>query len=298
MDKVQETLNIPELMRDLTQEAGDAAKKQHLHFRYRIDGISHASMQGNPDELREILKELVDNAIQFTPEGGDVILSVNELMHTDDRAVLEFYVQDNGVGMSPIEQAAVLRRIEMDTEGHGLGKVKRYADQHDGSLSIESGHGMGTVIRLILPLRLIDKPENIPVRGVNREFYHFSGKRILLVEDHPLNMEIARDLLETVGVDVISAGNGQEAIDVFVSEEGAFDLILMDIRMPVMDGITASGEIRRLPIECAKTIPIIALTASAYEGDAARSRQADMDGAILKPIDPGKLYRVLRDSLF
>ena len=97
MDKVQETLNIPELMRDLTQEAGDAAKKQHLHFRYRIDGISHASMQGNPDELREILKELVDNAIQFTPEGGDVILSVNELMHTDDRAVLEFYVQDNGV---------------------------------------------------------------------------------------------------------------------------------------------------------------------------------------------------------
>lgn len=296
-------IDLKELVSDLAHTMKPVAERKNLHFRYRIEHISASELAGNGrDQLHSILTELLENAVEYTPEGGDVIFCVRELMTDDRNSTIEFYVQDDGAGI-PEEQLRKLRSMTRQEEAeadHGLAAVCREVRRLRGTVTFESGNGrgMGTVARVILTMPVSRVRPVRPLPDMNRDIYSFVGKKILLAEDHPLNLEIAEMMLERVGFEVDTAVNGREAVDRFAAKDGAYDAVLMDIRMPVMDGIEAVQVIRNMDIPGADTIPIIALTASAYEGDARRSRQAGMNEHLLKPIDPVRMYDVLSRYLY
>lgn len=299
METRKERVDLTELVNQLAEETKPRAGRKNIHFRFRMEHVTTPHVLADRKALYIILHELLKNAVDFTQDGGDVILSVAELMRVKDHAVLEFYVQDDGIGMTTGEQKRIFERQEgAASEGHGIPAVLEEAEKLDGSLTCESMSGMGTIVRLVVKLEADHGREAQVKQDFSRDIYHFGGTHVLLVEDHPLNLDIAQSMLEKVGVEVETASNGEEAVRLFKEKGGSYDLILMDIRMPVKDGITATKEIRESGEEKAETIPIIALTASAYEGDARRSQAAGMNESILKPIDPGKMYRVMRQYLY
>ena len=294
MDAVR-TINLWDMIKQLVKESQQAIEAKHLHFRYRMERVTVTQIDEGGEQLRQILKELVMNATAFTPEGGDVILCVTELMRTRDYVTLECYVQDDGKGMTGEEKEQAFSNVHKNPE-HGLARVVEIIKDMDARISCESAPGMGTVVRVIVKLRCTE-PLSTAARDKSGDLYNFTGKTVLLVEDHMLNLEIARDFLEQVGIRVETALNGEEAVRICQDHREKFDLILMDIRMPVMDGLEATRSIRQME-KNGREVPIVALTASAYEGDSARSRAAGMNETILKPIDPSKLYGVLRQYMF
>jgi CheY-like chemotaxis protein len=301
-----DTVNIREFIKKLIDDMSEDMRRNYLHCRYQIENISASDIVIDRKALEILFSELLKNAIHFTPDGGDVIVNISE-MHSDGQTVkLEAYIQDNGIGMPQEflkEMYAPYAKSRMDPklegEGLGLAIVKKLVDRMGGRISCETGKGLGTIFRLILTVPIASLPYTRPaVPNMQRDIYNFSGKHILLVDDHPLNLQIAQDMLISAGCYVTTAENGQEAIDLFLDDEEFFDLILMDIRMPVMDGIEAARAIRAMESKKAQSIPIIALTASAYEGDIHRSSTVGMNESVLKPIDPKKLFGILSRFLF
>ncbi len=292
-----ESVNLWALVENAVEEIKPEVLKKRLHFRYRMEHVTAVCVEADGTLLHNMLLELLKNAVMFTYECGDVILSVTELMREKDSITLEFYVQDDGIGMTEEEKNRVFDREPEEYEGAGgLEYVLRQARLLGARVSCESAKDYGTIVRIIVTLPCRSEG-NTRVRDESRDICNFEGKNILLVEDHLLNLDIAKRFLEKVGIGVETALNGREAVEMYKKNGAHYDLILMDIRMPVMDGIAACGEIRALE-GAERSIPIIALTASAYEGDTARSREAGMNDTILKPIDPKKLYGVLRQYLF
>lgn len=300
-EEIRTTIHIEKLVRELINAAVPAAGRRNMHFRYHLGNVSAPEIEADGAALKAALTELLRNAVRFTPDGGDVILVVSELLHRESSVTLEFVVQDDGIGMSRERAQEILsapaRPWEEKDDLSGFDLVHSYAESHGATIRIESGEHMGTIVRLTETFPYNNTGTSSQIMKKMRDYYHFDGKRALLVEDHPLNLEIAKNLLERVGIEVDTAVNGQEAVELFRLNRGAYDVILMDIRMPVMDGILATREIRSLESE-ESSVPIIALTASAYEGDALRSRAAGMNEALLKPIDPLKMYRILNRYMF
>lgn len=282
-------------------------KDEYLHFRYTAENVYTTKVLTDEDAMNLVLTELIKNARTFTPDGGDVILGLSELRHDRKDATFEILVQDNGIGMPEdfmqhLYEPHAHHGIDKNLEGSGLGLaiVKKIMDLIGGNIYCESAPGMGTIFRLIFTLEKAgeEQYDQKSVPDLRRDFYNFKNKNILLVEDHPLNLEITRDLLTDTGCNVLEARNGKEAVVQFLKNRDSLDLILMDIRMPVMDGIEATKTIRNMNFEKAGKIPIIALTASAYEGDIHRSSLAGMNESVLKPINPTKLYEVMSRFLF
>ena len=280
------TLDIPSFIRKLMAYATPQIEMKHLHLRYRTENVSSPKIEVDEKKLKRLFERLLDRAITSTPPGGDVIFSVSELSRSGQNMTLEFYVQDNGIGMTPEE-------VEQATA-----EEKPIVDALNGRISFESRINIGTIAHIVLTVRAVETEADQPVPNVSRDVYNFKGKRVLLVEDHPLNLEIAKNMLEHVGFEVDTAVDGQQAVDQYNEEGDSLDLILMDIRMPVKDGVAATQEIRSIEEETGKNIPIIALTASAYEGDVKRARDAGMNDSILKPIDPAKMYDVISEYLY
>ncbi|MDD3362156.1 MAG: ATP-binding protein [Hespellia sp.] len=267
------------------------------------------------DELRmqQILMNIASNAIKFTPEGGTVTFTVESLGRDDNMQHGKFQISDTGIGMSekfmkehlfqPFEQEMNSVTTQYGGSGLGLSIVERLVQLMGGRIEVESTLGEGTTFTVYVDCELVDESE------VQRELhdndaktdsvYHvLAGKRMLLAEDHHLNAEIAIRLLEKMGAKIFLAKNGQEAVDMFSElEEGTFDLILMDIRMPVMDGLTAAKTIRNMPRRDAKDIPIIAMTANAYEEDINNCIRAGMNDHIAKPIDPKVMYQTIAKTM-
>lgn len=295
------TIHIEETVRELIHAAEQTEGRRNMHFRYRLGNVTVPEIEADAEALKDALTQLLDNAVRFTPDGGDVILMVSELMRRESSVTLEFVVQDDGIGMTGEKLEEVLTARVQPWEERatlsGLDLVRSYTAAHGGAVRIESGENMGTVVRITETFPFKNAASASPIREKIRDYYHFDGKRVLLVEDHPLNLEIAKNLLERVGIEVDTAVNGQEAVELFRQNSTSYDVVLMDIRMPVMDGILATREIRELE-EAEGAVPIIALTASAYEGDASRSRAAGMNEALLKPIDPMKMYRLLSKYIY
>ncbi len=193
-------------------------------------------------------------------------------------------------------------KITSRIEGTGLGLsiTKSLLELMGGSIAIESEEGSGTKVIIELVCELVPQGEQEPDKEEGEENFTeiLEGKRVLLVEDHPLNMEIARRLLKKKGILVTSAENGKMALERFAASEPAFfDLILMDVRMPVMDGLTAAKKIRELDRPDATGIPIIAMTANAYTEDVQKTKDAGMDLHLAKPIEPEMLYQTLTEQL-
>lgn len=249
------------------------------------------------DELRakQVGVNIVSNAFKYTPDGGNVSMTVRQLdLNRAGFAKYEFKISDDGIGMSPEfkeqlfdsfsrERSATLSGIQ--GTGLGMAIVKKIVDMVDGEIEVDSAIGEGTTITIRLAIKVADKEDVIKIKEDPFD-YSFKGRRVLLVEDNELNREIAEAILEEVGIDVECAVNGLEAVErMEKAQPGDFDMILMDIQMPVMDGYTATSKIRELPDARVAYIPIAAMTANAFEEDKRETMNMGMNGHIAKPID-------------
>ena len=263
------------------------------------------------DKLRvnQIVFNLLSNAVKYTPEGGKIVYRVCFSQLGDDgRLNMKIEVSDTGIGVSkefqkslfdPFTQEKRSDTAENRGSGLGLAIVKRMVDRMGGTVSVDSEIGNGTTFTVEMQLdsvsaeSLVQAPE---VSADNEDSLH--GRHILLCEDHPLNQEIARAMVEEKGAIVETAENGQRGVEKFSrSALHFYDAILMDIRMPVMDGYTAARTIRALERADAKTVPIIAMTADAFSDDVEKCFRAGMNGHVSKPIDPKTLSALLANVL-
>lgn len=263
--------------------------------------FAHPRLIGSPVHLRQVLQNVSSNAIKYTPTGGTVQLGVRELEPSDGAVWFEFTCADNGIGMSesfqkhvfePFAQEDASARTSYSGTGLGLSITKELVEQMNGSIRFESTQGMDALFTIRLPFCVdTEAPVSQPPQPAPADI---RGVRVLLVEDNALNMEIAQFLLETAGAVVTRAWNGREAVDAFAaSEPGSFDVILMDVMMPVMDGLEASRTIRAMARPDAGTVPIFAMTANAFYDDIRRSREAGMNEHLTKPLEAQALLAAI-----
>ena len=260
------------------------------------------------DKLRinQIVFNLLSNAVKYTPEGGEISYYSHSELLAGQRLEMEIRVSDNGIGMSegfqkmlfdPFTQEGRNDNSEIRGSGLGLAITKKLVELMGGSITVESGLGSGSTFTVRLEMDCIPAEQTDAAKqdgGASETRNCLEGKHILLCEDHPLNQEIARALLEEKGMRVEIAEDGACGVNSFSrSLVGYHDAILMDIRMPVMDGYEATRRIRALDRPDAKTVPIIAMTADAFADDVQRCLDAGMNGHIAKPIDPQTLYDTL-----
>lgn len=290
---VQKTNTVIEI------QAGEHGVALHDH------GVEaeHTRLIGSPVHLRQVMQNIESNAVKYTPEGGTVDVSWREIDAENGVATLEFVCADNGIGMSaefqkhafePFAQEDANARTAYSGTGLGLAITHELVERMGGTLHFESERGKGTTFIIQLPLR-IDAAACVP-HADRQETGSGSmqGANILLVEDNDLNMEIAQFMLESNGIHVTQAWNGKEAVEAFAaSEPGSFDVILMDVMMPVMGGLEASRSIRAMDRPDAATVPIFAMTANAFQDDIQRSREAGMNEHLTKPLDAKELIAAI-----
>ncbi|MBR5566153.1 MAG: response regulator [Roseburia sp.] len=288
--------------------ATSQAKAADVNYVFEKEEGIQKSYIGDVVRLEQILINLINNAIKFTPKGGTVTVCISQLEVVQKRAKLQAKVSDTGIGISKEFLPKVFQAFSQEHDaatsfyggsGLGLSIAKSFVHMMDGDITVESQEGYGTTFTVEVWLDVAtDRDVVKQVEQAESENDFFVGKRILLVEDHPLNTVVARRVLERQKMDVIHAENGQDALKLFVeSEIGAYDAILMDVRMPVMDGITATQRIRELNRVDAKTIPIIAMTANAYDEDRQKTYEAGMNAHLAKPIEPRRLYDTLAEQM-
>lgn len=294
---------------------GPQATVKRLAYECIIQPTVEECYMGDAMKLQQVLVNIIGNAVKFTEPGGKITFSVTQSDRTLHDAKLRFIIRDTGIGMSseflpnlfsPFEQESTGITSVYGGTGLGLSISKNIVDLMDGRIRVNSVKGRGTEFVVDIKLGVTEESKRKYSGNLHEtyfapadaEVYDFTGKRILLVEDHPINAEIAKVLLEDVGFQVETAENGLRAVEMFAaSAPGYYAAILMDIRMPVMDGLEASGEIRKLDKKDARTIPIIAMTADAFDEDADKSIAAGMNMHLAKPIDPPGLYQVLYQFL-
>lgn len=263
----------------------------------------HLQVLGSPVHLRQVVQNIVSNAVKYTPAGGTVTVQCRECGMQDGVATFALTCADNGIGMSeefqkkafePFAQENCKARTAYAGTGLGLAITKELVDQMGGSIRFESRQGEGTTFFLTLPLEVCTDAVPVPEAAPEPErAASIAGVRVLLVEDNELNMEIASFLLENAGAIVTRASNGQEAVDTFkASAPGTFDIILMDVMMPVMNGLDATRTIRALHRPDA-VLPIFAMTANAFQDDRESSLAAGMNEHLTKPLDQAKLLQMI-----
>ena len=274
----------------------------------RIDLVKDIRMDHKwflADRMRisQVLINLLGNAVKFTAAGGRVIFSVVELGGDEEQAQVSFAVSDTGIGIAPEDQERVFRSFEQASSnpskqqgtGLGLSISSRLVQLMGSNIQIESTPGEGSTFRFAIPINLGEDMET----EASQEEFSFDGCRVLVVEDNELNSEIAQCLLEERGFAVDCVFNGAEAVEqVKNMPPGTYDVILMDIMMPVMDGLSATRAIRGMEREDCHTIPIVAMSANAFDDDLKKSVECGMNGHLSKPVDVEKLYQTLGEIIF
>jgi signal transduction histidine kinase len=264
------------------------------------------------DKLRanQIVFNLLSNAVKYTPEGGIIQCCVREKKLPENRVDLCVDIIDNGIGMSEEFQKILFNPFiqeergnsgEMRGTGLGLAIAKRLIDAMGGKVSVSSEIGKGTAFHIELTPPCVSAESQRHGTSTGDGAAHpadFSGKHILLCEDHPLNQEIAKAMLEERQAIVTVAGDGQVGVRIFAnSAVGYFDCVLMDVHMPIMDGYEATKILRGMARPDAGQVPILAMTADAFADDVRKCLDVGMNGHLAKPIDPGKLYEILSNLL-
>ncbi|MDD3361405.1 MAG: response regulator [Hespellia sp.] len=284
----------------LAQEKGIAMKFVPIH-------VDLGYIRVDKMRLEQIFINILSNAIKFTPDGGKIQIEIEALKREGSMVDTRVSISDTGIGMTeeflpklfePFVQEE--RNVSTNYTGTGLGMsiVKNLVDLMGGNIEVKSKLGQGTTVHVFIKFERIYDYEKIEERPKKKTKVSLQGKKILLCEDHPLNAQIAEKLLEGKGCIVTIARNGEEAVRMFQkSVERDFDAILMDIRMPVMDGLEACRKIRKLKREDAKEIPIIAMTANAFDEDVRMSKDAGMNAHLAKPIEPQKMFDTLSEYL-
>ncbi|MCR5829308.1 MAG: response regulator [Lachnospiraceae bacterium] len=271
-------------------------------FNVNVDGVLHDRIIADEHRLKQIMINIIGNAHKFTPKGGTIDFIVHEL----DNCMLKMVFQDNGMGMTSEFVSRLFGRFERaqsstdsKTEGTGLGMAitRSLVMMMGGTIEVDSKVGEGTTFTVEIPISPAVTPVEVEKAKETDEIakIDFSGRRFLLAEDNQLNAEIVMTLLTELGGEVVHAENGREVVDKFKQMgEGYFDCILMDIKMPVMDGYEAARAIRNIGTDYSDVVPIIAVTADAFLSDKERARQSGMNEHVAKPIDMRQLYKALK----
>lgn len=299
LDLKKEIGDLDDLVKNINVVVEPLIKEKKLHYSYHLE-IKHHHIICDKTKLREIVLNILSNAIKYTPEGGNVELLIQEISFENNKVKYHFIIIDNVIGMKEDflphifeEFAREKTSTESKVPGVGLGLpiVKSLIDMMNGTIQVESKSNKGTKFTVELSFLTSLQVENVNER--NTSTLDFSGKHILLVEDNELNAEIGIELLNTFKVIIDLAKNGEECIKILEKmPEGYYDLILMDIQMPIMDGYEATKIIRSFNNKNAQ-IPIIAMTANAFEEDRKHALQLGMNEHLAKPVDIEKLKDVL-----
>ena len=281
-------------------------RKKNLQYHAVLD-VRHHYVVCDQTKLQEIMLNIISNAIKYTPEGHSIYVEVHEAVSENPSKIRYiFSCEDTGIGMSEEYLPHIYEEFsrehsttENKVPGTGLGLpiIKSMIELMGGSIQVESRQGIGTKFTIDLSFDIALKEEVYGSEDTieSSAIHTIKGKRILLVEDNELNAEIAKTVLEDVGALITRAENGQQALELFKEKPaGTFDVILMDLMMPVMDGYTATRKIRELERSDAKTVPIIAMTANAFKEDAEKCIAVGMNAHLAKPLDIEKMKMTIK----
>ena len=301
--------SLREMLDQICTMIGGQCRDKGLTYDCRVNGRIDGCYIGDDTKLKQVLINILGNAVKFTPRGGAVTLDVKRMAQFEDKSTLCFTVTDTGIGMDEAFLPQIFEAFSQENEnyankygstGLGMAITKNIVEMMNGSIRVESEKGVGSTFIVTVTLRDGGKkaPEQTAEsrdaadeqpRGVS-----LTGRRVLLAEDVFINAEIMKELLGMWEMQVDHAENGRLAADMFArSPEGFYDAVLMDVRMPVMDGLTATAEIRAMKRSDAKTVPIIAMTANAFDEDVQRSLQSGMNAHLSKPVDPERLRETM-----
>ena len=298
----EKPFDVYKTINDVMDLVGRQADERGIKVEQTIE-IEHRKLLGSSLYLKRMLMNILSNAVKYNKDYGNIDLSCKEIpSHSTESTMLEFTCRDTGIGMSSEFKEHVFESFAREQKGGaskfggtGLGMTitKNLAEKMGGTITFESERDKGTTFVLRIPFKIdLDTDKHKEQKNVSER--SIKDLNILLVEDNELNMEIAEFLLQNEGAQVTKAWNGQEAVELFKkSEPGEFDVILMDIMMPVMNGYEAAKMIRSLEREDAKKVPIIAMTANAFTEDRIRAKEAGMDEHISKPVDAKLLVKVI-----
>lgn len=303
---IWEQVDSRELFANILTPIRAIAEEKGLHFTSEVDDLPACRIMVDRLNTQKIFLNILSNAVKFTPAGGSVTFTAHMEKVSDDSYLLKAVIADTGIGISeeflphiyePFAQEHQSGTTKLSGTGMGLSIVRQLVDLMKGHIEVMSKHGEGTTFTVSLPFGVAaegDEAVNGPAPEIqlNPDYAErLQGKKILVCEDNELNTEIIKTLLETQGMTVVCTENGRKGLERFRGlDYHEFDAILMDLRMPVMDGYEAVRRIRALDRDDAQTIPIMALTANAYEEDIQKCLQSGMNGHVAKPIDPQKLF--------
>ncbi len=302
-----EKMNLPQQISQLDSIIRQQAGQRRQSFTVNTL-VQHENVLADPNRLNQVLMNILSNAVKYTPTGGHIRLEVEELPRNEHYARYRFVVQDDGIGMSEEFQKHIFEPFERErtstvskVQGTGLGMAitKSVVDLMGGSISVESATGKGTRFEVVLEFPIDTEADHAQqVQALPEETEETSplcGMKFLCAEDNALNAEILQMLLETRGASCTICSNGQEIVDAFASvKPGDYDMILMDVQMPVMDGLEATRRIRNGENPLGRTIPILAMTANAFLEDMQKSKEAGMDEHLSKPVDISALEKTVK----
>ena len=295
--------NLSSISEEVLAVIEQMAAEQNIRIMWEKKEITHRDLIGSPGYVKRVIMNFLSNAVKYNRANGHIYLSCREIpSEQPGMTTMEFVCRDTGIGMTeefqkhifePFAQEYMGSRTKFAGTGLGMAIARKLVEKMGGTITFESEKGVGTTFVIRVPFKIdpdADKREE--QKEVSEK--SIKGLHILLAEDNELNMEIAEFMLQNEGADVSKAWNGQEAVELFrKSEPGEFDVILMDIMMPVMNGYEATKIIRSLDREDAKEVPIIAMTANAFTEDRIRAKEAGMDEHVAKPVDVELLIKVI-----
>ena len=302
-----EKTNLPQQVSQLDSIIRQQASQRRQTFTVE-NHVQHENVLADPNRLNQVLMNILSNAVKYTPQGGHIRLDVEELSHTEHYAKYRFVVQDDGIGMSAVYQKTLFDPFTREeksgtnrVQGTGLGMAitKSIVDLMGGTIHVESAPGKGSRFEVVLELPIDAEADKVQTASALPEedeaVSPLSGMRFLCAEDNAINAEILEMLLETKGASCTICSNGQEIVDAFASvKPGEYDMILMDVQMPVMDGLEATRRIRNGENPLGRTIPILAMTANAFLEDMQKSKEAGMDEHLSKPVDIAALEQTVK----
>ena len=295
--------NLSSISREVFIVIEQMAAEQNIRIMWEKKEITHRDLIGSPGYVKRVMMNILSNALKYNRENGQIYISCIEIpSEQPEMTTMEFVCRDTGIGMAeefqkhifePFAQEHAGSRTRFSGTGLGMPISKKLIEKMGGTITFESAEGIGTTFVIRVPFK-IDLDVDIREEQADVSEKSIKGLHILLAEDNELNMEIAEFVLQNEGADVTKAWDGQEAVELFRnSEPGEFDVILMDIMMPVMNGYETTKMIRSLDREDAKAIPIIAMTANAFTEDRIRAKEAGMDEHVAKPVDVDLLIKVI-----
>ncbi len=295
--------NLSKISREVFVVIEQMAAEQNIRIVWEKKEITHRDLMGSPGYVKRVMMNILSNSMKYNRENGYIYISCIEIPSGQpEMTIMEFVCRDTGIGMAeefqkhifePFAQEHSGSRTKFAGTGLGMPIAKKLIEKMGGTITFESVEGVGTTFVIRVPFR-IDTDRDSKVETGEKTEVSIRGLHILLAEDNELNMEIAEFMLQNEGAEVTKAWDGQEVVKIFEkSRSGEFDVILMDIMMPVMNGYEAAKMIRSLDREDAKAIPIIAMTANAFTEDRLRAKEAGMDEHVAKPVDVESLIKVI-----